>query len=372
MAVAEFRYHFYDAPTGTRIDTLPVEGVTFSTELRGVGTFTGTLPLYADDLDANRVASATIPDRTKLYIERDNALVWGGRLIPPRDYESNAGRLTINAEETLGALAYRFLPNLSWYGVDQFDIFRGILASLQGDTGGNLGLLVTPGLSGVLRDRNYLLADQTVGLEALTNLSEVINGFDFATQVTWSPTMTPQETIVLAYPRMGRVGTDAGLVMEYDRFGGGGNIASYTWSDGPGLFTRSWATTETEEGVQLVASATNTALITAGYPLLEQSDTYDGIVILQTLQDHADAASAYAAGHRVTAEVTVKAQTGLELGDWQMGDDVLVRLSDWRFPPDPATGAPGYSGYLRIVGWEVKPGDVEEYTFTLGDFLEAL
>lgn len=372
--MAVYQYHLYDHPSRTLIDTLPIEQVTFGVELRGVGVFTGSIPLYGDDLDAERVMAATIPHRTKIFVERDGTLVWGGRIIPPRDYDSSTGRITINAEETVGAFANRYLPNLSWYGVDQFDIFRGIVTTLQSDVGGDLGLVLGAEMSGVLRDRNYLLGDQTVGLDALTNLSEVINGFDWATQVVWDENNDPQERIVLFYPRMGRVGNQSGLVLEHDRFTGGGNVAHYTWSDGPGLFTRSWATTETEEGVQLVASKTNTDLIAAGYPLLEQSQSYDGIVILQTLQDHADALSAYASGHRVTAELTVKASDGLELGNWQMGDEALVRVSDWRFPADPVTGAPGFAGYLRVVGWEVTPDadGIEEYTFTMADFLEGL
>jgi hypothetical protein len=373
--VAVYRYHLYDLRSGTHIDTLPLENVTFSTELRGVGTFTGELPLYADGLDASRVMQATIPLRTKIFVERDNALVWGGRLIAPRDYESTRGRMTVNAEETLGAFADRFLPSLSYLSIDQLTIARNIITELQNDDGGDMGLLLDATTSGVLRDRTYALGDRTPGLTALTNLSEVINGFEFATSVTWDSGMEPTESLMFGYPRLGRVGTATGLVLEYNRFGSaGGNVASYTWSDGPGLFTKSWATTETDEGVQLVASATNNALITEGYPLLEQAEDFDGIVFLPTLQAHADALSAYAAGHRVTAQFTVHASPGLELGDWQIGDDTLVRISDWRFPPDPASGAPGFSDYMRIVGVEVAPGveGAETYTFTMADFLEAL
>lgn len=372
--MADFRYHFYDQATRSLIDTLPVEQVSFTNELRGVGTFTGSIPLYADSLAASRVLAATIPHRTKLFVERDNALVWGGRLIPPRDYDSGYARLAVSAEETLGVFANRYLPNLTYIGVDQFDIFRGIIATLQADPGGDMGLQVSSGLSGVLRDRTYLLADQTTGLDALTDLSEVINGFEFATQVVWDETMRPQEKILLAYPRMGRAGRDAGAVLEYDRFSGGGNVATYTWSDGPGLYTKSWATTETEEGVQLVANTVNTDLLGQNYPLLEQTQAFDGVVKLETLQQHADALAAYAAGHRVTAEFTVKARPGLELGDWQMGDEFLTRISDYRFPPDPVTGRPGFSGYMRVVGWEIEPvtDSGEQYTFTMADFLEPL
>jgi hypothetical protein len=373
--VAEYRYHFYDLRSQAYIDTLPVEGASFSTELRGVGSFSGECPLFADGLTADRVMDATIPHRTKIFVERDNALVWGGRIVPARDYDSSTGRLRISAEETLGAFSSRFLPNLTYAGVDQLVIARSLLQTLQADGGGNMGITFGSETSGVMRDRNYNAGDRTAGLSAFTDLSEVINGFEFATQVGWGSLGLPEEKLLLGYPRIGRAQSASGLVLEYDRFtASGGNVSAYSWSDGPGLFTRSWATTETEENVQVAASAVNTDLITAGYPLLEQSESYDGVTNLSTLEAHALALATFAAGHRVTASFTVPAAEGAELGDWQLGDDALVRISDWRFPPNPITGAPGFSGYLRIVGVGVEPGveGAETYTFTMADFLEAL
>jgi hypothetical protein len=376
-AVAEYQYHFYDLSSSHYLDSLPCENVTFTQELRGVGTFTGDLPLYSsDELDSSRVLAATVPHRTKVFVERDSALVWGGRLIPPRDYDSTTGRITLNAEETLGIFDKRFLPTLSYMGIEQLDIARGLINTLQTGPGGNVGLQLGAGASGVKRDRNYALGDQTTGLSALTDLSEVIGGFEFSTQTVWSTGNTPQETLLFGYPRLGRVRGATGIVIEYNRIGSAsGNVISYTLSDGEGLYTRCWAVTETDEGVQLVAHTDNTALLAAGYPLLEQSESFDGIVDLKTLQGHSDAMARYAAGHHATGAFVVAATPNLQLGDWQLGDDVLVRISDWRYPPDPRTGAPGFVDYMRIVGTEVSPGGqdtIEQYTFTMADFTEAL
>lgn len=372
--MAVFKYHFYDIRTQAHLDALPMEDVAFTTELRGVGTFTGTIPLYGDGLDASRVLEATIPDRTKVYVERDQALVWGGRVVPPRSYDASTGRLTVNAEESLGAFALRFLPSLSYTQVDQLDIARSLITSMQSDVGGDMGISFGDELSGVLRDRNYAAFDRTVGLTALTDLSQVINGFEFATQVGWGSDGAPQEKLLLGYPRMGRTRAASGLVLELNRFGSvQGNIVTYTWEDGGGLYTRSWASTETEEGVQMVAMAQDDTLLAAGYPLLEESQQFEGVTDLTTLQAHAVAMSVYSAGHHVTAAITVQAQPGFELGDWVLGDDVLVRISDWRFPPD-ASGTPGFADYLRIVGASVKPGveGEESYSFTMADFLEGI
>lgn len=372
--MADYRYHFYDL-AGTRLDVLPLENATFTVELRGVGTLAGDLPLYGEGLTAERVREATIPDRTKIYVERGNALVWGGRLVPPREYDSTSGRVTINAEETIGAFDQRFLPTLAFTGVDQLSIARALISALQANDGGDMGVELDTALSGVLRDRTYAAYDKTTGLSALTDLSEVVNGFEYATQTVWDSDGNPQETLLFGYPRLGRVRDESGLVLEYDQFNPAtSNVRSYTWSDGDGLFSKSWATTETEEGIQLVATAQNTSLITAGYPLLEQAEDFDGVTNLATLQAHADALSAYAAGHHVTAEFVVDAHVGLELGDWALGDDVMVRISDWRFPPNPTSGAPGFANYMRLVSAEVTPGQegAETYRFTMADFLESL
>lgn len=373
--MATYRYHFYDQRTGARTDILPMENVTFSAELRGVGSLTGDIPLFADELHADRVMAATIPHRTKVFVERDNALVWGGRVVPPRGYDSMNGRVTINAEETLGVFETRFLPTMTFNDVDQLDIARVLIDVLQVEDGGDMGLALGGGLSGIDRDRTYSAADRTTGLTALTNLSEVIDGFEFATSVTWGPSGEPVETLMLGYPRLGRVRAASGLVLEYNGFTStGGNVAGYTWSDGPGLFTRSWATTETEEGVQLAAVAQNNALITSGYPLIEQSQGFEGVESPSGLQAHANALSAYAAGHRVTAEFVVMADEGMELGDWQLGDDIKVRISDYRWPPNPSTGAPGFVNFMRIVGYQIQPGvqGAERYSFAMADFLESL
>lgn len=374
--MGEYRYHLYDPNNHVIIDTLPFENVTFTQEVRGVGTFSGDVPLYADGLSAGRVLDATIPDRTKVFVERDGALVWGGRIVPGRDYDSATRHLTINATETLGVFELRFLPTLAFFGKDQMFIARQIFASLMATGGSGVDLLLDSTLmSGQLRDRAWNLGDRNTGLQALTDLSEQLGGFEFCTSVTWGSTGLPEETLLLAFPRLGRLRSSAAQVLEYDLFGTPGNVVSYTWSDGAGLFTRSWADTQTAEGVQLVAKQDNPTLLAAGYPMLEQAQSFTGIPSLAALVPHAKAMAAFSNGHRAVATFVVSAAPGMELGDWSLGDDVMVRISDWRFPPDPKTGAPGFADFMRIAGVSVSPqtgATPERYTFTMATFLEPI
>lgn len=372
--MATFLYHFYDFSSRRLIDTLPVESARFSYALSGTGTFSGELPLYADDLPADRVRAAVLAYRTKLYVERGGQLVWGGWLHEEPSYSSETGRVTVTAEESLGYFARRFLPTLSYTGVEQLAIARNIISVLQAEPGGDMWITLDPSVtSGQLRDRNYNAYDKTDGLTALSQLSEVIAGFEYATQTIWDGSMAPLETLLLAAPQLGRRLSASGMEFDYDRFTGTGNLEQFGWAGaGTAMATRTWAQSETDEGVQLTAYAERPDLVAGGYPLMEATESFDRVSDVATLQAHADALSAYRAGSRIIATARAKAQPGrLTLGDWQMGDDVLCRISDWKFPPDPSTGAPGFTGWLRMVGCEVTPGEdgTESYDFTLGDFL---
>src|SRR5437868_12146347 len=138
--MATYAYHFYDIASGDHIDTLPVQAPRFGREIGGVGTFSGTLPLYADDLSAARVHDAVLPYRTKIYVERDGQLVWGGWIHEEPGYDSATGVVTVSAEETLGYFERRFLPTVS-YSADQLDIARDLLAAAQAVPGGDVRLV---------------------------------------------------------------------------------------------------------------------------------------------------------------------------------------------------------------------------------------
>jgi hypothetical protein len=373
--VATFRYHFYDWASGAKLDTLPVEQVTCTWEVNSAGTFTGVIDLRGDSTPAGRVIPATEPLRTKVFLERDSTLIWGGQVTEPRSYDSGTGKLTVNGQETVGYLASRFVPTLSLYGADQITIAEQVIASLQAVAGGdaNLQVAAPDGLSGVLRDGVYSQYDFTNGLQALTDLTGMDDGFEFATQVQWAGGM-PLETLVLAYPRLGRIGSASPAVIEHN-FGTSGNCQTYTWPDGPGLFTRTWADATTADGVQLDASCNNTDLVNAGYPLLEQKVDASSSkpTTLAVLQAIANKQGRWADGERVAAQFNVNATAGMEIGDWLAGDDVMVRITDFRFPAGPQ-GQPGFADYMRIGQAQLTTDDngLEVYQLTTLDYTESV
>ena len=128
------------------------------------------------------------------------------------------------------------------------------------------------------------------GLTALTDMTELENGFEFETQVVWDTGGLPQETLILAYPRLGVIApAGATVVLELNETGGG-NIESYTWPEGPGMFTRTWADATTPDGVQLDAHYDAAALLSTGWPLTEQRVDYSSAkpTTAATLQAYAN------------------------------------------------------------------------------------
>lgn len=373
--MADYRYLFYDVSSRRLIDALPMAGVQFSYEVSGVGTLSGSIPLYADDLPAQRVRDALFPYRTKIFVERDSQLCWGGWLSEEPSYDSASGVVSVKAEESLGYFAQRYLPTVTYTGQDQLDIARSLIDSLQAQPGGDMWINTDPTvLSAVMRDRSYSQFDLTPALTALTQLSEVIDGFEFRVDTVYDGDRMPFEQLVLGYPQIGRRLAASGVVLEYDRFSGGGNVETFTWSDaGTPMSTQVWANCETDEGVQLTSTAARSDLIAQGYPLMEASETYDGVTNIETLANHASALLEFRAAVRIAAQINVVAQPSLQLTDFLLGDDFLCRVSDWRFPPGQG-GAPGLVQYLRMVGCTVTPGveGEEQYEFTMAEFNSPL
>lgn len=372
--MASFRYWFYDWSSGTLLDVLPLENTAMTWAVNAPGTLTGDLPLYADALSPARVLGCTKPIRTKVFVSRDDVLIWGGRIIEPRSYDSSTGRVTVNAEETVGYFKYRFLPTLQLYGYDQIAIAQSILGNLQGVAHGsaNLTVVAPAGMSGILRDGVYSKGDFTDGLTAITDITEMEFGFEFGTQVTRDPTSgLPVETLILAYPRLGRIGAASPLVLEYNDQGAG-NVENYQWPDGPGLFTETWADATTPDGIQLVASYQATSLLDNGYPLLEKRVDFSSAKpsTLATLQSYANKQGKISGQELTAATFTAKSAAGLSVGTWTLGDDVLVRITDQRRFPAGANGAPGYAGYMRISQVQLSPdtSGMEQYQFTCDNY----
>ena len=144
--------------------------------LDGPATATFTLP--GDHPDAKLVSELACD----LVVLRDNVPIFRGRVGSSGDtLTADVHTATFSAVDYRGMLDRRILwaeSTLSFRQVDQGLIAWQMIADSQAQPGGNLGITGGSGLStGVPRDRDYA-AGQKVG-EAVTQLGEVINGFDW-------------------------------------------------------------------------------------------------------------------------------------------------------------------------------------------------
>jgi hypothetical protein len=370
-----FKYRLWDWGLTGEIDVLPFQQTAPTWEVSAPGTFTGQIPMFDPNLSSARILAATEPLKTRLYVERFGELAWGGRITEPRTYDSTTKMLTVNAEETVGYFAGRFTPTLKLYGYDQVSIAEQVIAAIQAVPNGDAQLNVTAvnGLSGVLRDGVYSKWDFTPGLQALTDMTEMAQGFEFASSVQWSSGV-PHEELLIAYPYLGRRRQDSPNVIEFNKLTGG-NCVSYQWPDGPGLATLTWASAQTPDGVQLVAWKYNTDLIDAGYPLIEAKADYSTSkpTTQASLQAFANRAAGWADGERVAAQFTVTPTDAMHLGTFTVGDDVLVRITDDRFPAG-SQGQPGFHGWMRIGQIQCTPdaNGLETYVITTLDYTEPV
>jgi hypothetical protein len=81
---------------------------------------------------------------------------------------------------------------------------------------------------------------------------------------------------------------------------------------------------------------------------LQTAHSYQDIVYASTLRAHLLAEGALAQGLSVTPTMTVRAGADPQVGEWSVGDDARVRITDERFPPGDQQ-APGLDRVARIV-----------------------
>lgn len=93
----EYKYITADLMTDTILAELPLQDVSFTRALKDAGSFSGSVPVIADN-DYLDLYETTMPGRTALYVLRDGVCVWGG-IIWTRNYDIKERNLIVNASE---------------------------------------------------------------------------------------------------------------------------------------------------------------------------------------------------------------------------------------------------------------------------------
>jgi hypothetical protein len=320
--MADYRYLYADALTDVVHGELPLESAEFTETLNSPGSFQGTMPLRPHRLGKVSPVNPEhmAPGRTKLYVERDGVILWGGLLWTlEMDVESNG--LTLGGEGFLSYFRRRLIRATKTYAQqDQAYIAADLIDYAQALSYGNLSIRTDEvTATGVRRDRTYWYYERKNLGEALEQLAAVQDGFDFRFPSRYASGGYIETTFQVGYPATGRR-TDH--VFEL-----GANVELLGLSvDATEMALQVDATGEGEGDDMLLTSVTDTTLLGA-YPLLERVDSFGDVRVRATLEDHARRLLKRGSAPIRIPDLAVHSDTVPTPGAYVVGDVVRVRGS---------------------------------------------
>lgn len=356
----EDRWRFYSVvragPMQGRIrDEVPMLSCQIVNRLKGVGSISGTVPLRHPAVNRQNLDT----ENTVLVAERDGVIMAAGPFLTV-SMDKGADTVSIHSDGPWRILRDRVIrgdSNMA-YGrlragevrfdrVDQFRIVEDLIHHVNGihDTG--ITVAWNNGLSGVERDRSYE-ADKAKSVgEAIEQLSNVQDGFDWAMEVGGSANAVNM-TLRLSYPFRGR---DTGYRFEMYggtppvRTSGSGNVlAAGLTETSENRVSRFTAVGPGEGESQLVAHAFDSEL-DARLPMIEKGGAWMDVTRIRTLQQHANRALQLDSRASRTPTLTVDPGAEPRLGSYIVGDIAHVAIDD---------GWAQFDDKARIIGQTIN------------------
>jgi hypothetical protein len=358
--VTTYRYLFADLLTNSILAELPLTGVAFTQQLNQAGTFSARILLSGINAAGQNVDAATIPGRCALYVDRDGILVWGG-VVWSRNYNSTSQTLTLGAREFESYFERRRITTTQAFtNTDQLAIVQTLVTAAQAVPNGDIGVIVGTETSGVLVDRVYYNYELKSVHGAIMDLSRAENGFDYRIKVQYDGAFQPEKRLLLGYPRLGTAYSTSTVNVPFFEFPAG-NVVEYEYpEDGAIAANTVHALGAGSNEGKLISSASDSTLLAAGWPLLEEQANYSDVVDPALLAELAQGQVLAVSYPPTTIKMVVPAFVEPVFGTYQIGDDARVRIKDDRFPA-------GLDAIYRIVGISVEPGEdgPERVTLTL-------
>jgi hypothetical protein len=370
------------------IGELPLTGVSFSSRLNSPGSFNGSMNLNDPKVEA--LVGATTPGRTLLIADMDGSIVWGG-IIWTRSYDNQDNVLQVGGSEAWSyfqqraqAADYSLAPtqNLNggaptWWttnpdasyhqaaqmvsdacGVKIGGVNYCMFTSWYANNGGASSLYngaVNTWVTGspVLIFPSFPIQQYQVIDDIVTSLAQTgyTVGFDWAVDWSWSSGTgsLPVATLNFHFPYRGRAVTATGFAIDTAL------SVPYTWpEDATQMADKVYGLATGAGGFEL--DATQSATLTAGWPLLEKVNTYSQTNDQQSLSGSVSDDLDIAQLPVITPTFVCPLSGGgaqIDLREVLMGDEVQIFIDpDPRFPT-------GYSGTnpLRITGTDVTIAD---------------
>lgn len=378
--VVHYRYDFCDLLTDELIaNDLDLQDVSYERRIGEAGSFSATVNIV-DEITAAKVARviprhpedlSSGPGRTIVHVYR-NGVIWGSYIIWSANISWGGKDQPIQVRlEGASLESYLFRVKIRsdlgpYEGVDQIEIARNLLETMQLTPRYNIGLILTQGTSGVTRDRHYLASDASTFGERLQELADVDDGFEWLITVIDQGNGVRTRHWVWGYPTIGSDASDHKFLQP-------GNVLSWSESidvrGGTAFQARGQASSE-DASEETQAPVSDVVLaqdhLNAGWPGLDVTTDYSSVSDVQTLNDYAKWGATHRAGATRLHQATVRLPANTTFGPGNLGDRVTLMLVNPWWPIED--GIASFAKSWRVVGMAIRPpskgSDIEECTLT--------
>jgi hypothetical protein len=371
-----YTYRFANLLSDSDVAELELTNVKFDRRIIVPGAFSATVVVSNTEI-ANEVRKV-VPGKTIVHVYR-NSDIWGTYIIWSARIRSENGATSVEfSGSTLESWFYRRIIDvdvLDYTQVDQIDIMRDMVANAQIGwlpyaAAANLHITMTPGVSGVKRDRRYLKTEAASYGQRLEELANVDNGFEYMLRTYIDADGKRVREIVWGYPKLNE------SINTFNYFYPG-NITSYELTyDATEASTAFWARGDTieedyaEDAEPLMTPypVLSDEYFQAAWPHLDRVIDYSSVTEIKTLEQYAQYWAATRAGVIMIPQIEV-IPGDVDFSPNMLGSYATFTITDPFFPLTKR-GEPTYSGQFRIVGLEVTPGERgtnESYRFVIED-----
>lgn len=343
-----YRALFCDLVTDQVKDVLPLVGAKFDDYIGKAGSLTATVPL-PDAALARRARAALLPGRTAVWLERDGDLWWGGVLWTCTPASDDKGRTQVEFQAGTfdSYLDHRILSyGLSGVATDQFDIARALIAHAQEQPGGDIGIVLGPGMSGIRRDFAYDWSALGRVRELLDKISRLADGFEWRIHCYRDAEGRRAKRLQLGHPVI--QGSRTEIVLDHP-----GQVISYSLPTDSTVQANVWVARgesdnadQSQETRPLTVREVSGADLADGWPRLELTSDHSEVRDEATLRSLALAELARQRRPEVIPEITVRLDGRITPA--LLGCRIRLRLRDlWHQEPEDRRH--------RVVGIAMEP-----------------
>lgn len=348
--MADYRYMFHDLLTNRPNIELPLYGTSYGRLINKAGNFNGSWALDRENFNNQDVIDGTIPGRTRMYIERDGKLVWGG-VIWSRTWQEQSKSFQYSGQSFESWFAKQDIRRtLAFSSYDQRNVMIELIRDMQQDSFANLSITLPEPFTNGGISRSVTFHDYEVWTygKAIDYMIDYDEGFDYTLDVRYSTDGDP-EIVLLTNNILGTPLANSQLVFDYP-----GAIKNFWYPENAAKGATDIHGVGKGEGSAMVRSrVSNVALLATGHPRLVEIYENDGIANVDTMNSHI-VAELQRLGTPVTVPTFhVNPASAPVFGTYQLGDYAkMVIDKSPRFPE-------GKELFTRIIGWNVTPTSSE-------------